>query len=144
MDDETRYTVNDGYPWDVVNDILSSIDDLICDGDFGKHSHSLTSTIKPNHHNDIELKPEPNIISVLQKSDRDERQSTFQAPYAGDGRPQSEFFKAKTELFLGVHGLVGCQDRRQNLGDRAPYLRTQPTLDICLAPKFSSTNPVAP
>jgi hypothetical protein len=108
INDQVNSTRHEGYSWDNANNILSSIDDLICDGDFGKHTHSLASAIKPNHYNEIELKSESDIISLLQKSQIDERQSTVGLPYQGDDHPQNEFLMAKIELFLGVHGLMGC------------------------------------
>lgn len=104
-DGQARSTGNEGSSWDHVNDILSSIDDLICDGDFGKHSHSLASAIKPNQYNEIELKSESDVISMLEKCDRDAKQSS---PHQGYDHVHGEFLKAKIELFLGVHGLVGC------------------------------------
>lgn len=105
-DGQPRPTGNEGCTWDQVNDILSSIDDLICDGDFGKHSHSLASAIKPNQYNEIELKSESDVISMLEKSDRDAKQSIASPLYQGYDHAQGEFLKAKMELFLGVHGLL--------------------------------------
>lgn len=91
-----------------VSIFLSAIDDLICDGDSGKHNRSLTSVIIPNHYNKIEPKSESDVTNTLEKLELDERRSTGMSLSRGDDHPQSEFLEAKIELFLGVHGLMGC------------------------------------
>jgi hypothetical protein len=108
MNDQIRSTRYEGHSWDSVINILSSIDDLICDGDFGKHTHSLASAIKPNHYNEIELKSKSEVMSILQKNEIDEKESTVGLLHRRDDHPQSEFLKAEIELFLSVHSLMGC------------------------------------
>lgn len=91
-----------------VSIFLSAIHDLICDGDSGKHNRSLASVIMPNHYNKIEPKSESDVTNMLEKLEFDERRSTDMSLHRRDDHPQSKFLKAKIELCLGVHGLMGC------------------------------------